>query len=69
MSLIKVMANEEVPGGNMKTTRVKSSFIIYYLSHFVFQIHLKMFASYGHSDFVKYGQKERPFQAWQGQKL
>ena len=38
------MANEEVPGGNMKTTRVKSSFIIYYLPHFVFQIHLKMFA-------------------------
>jgi len=63
MSIIKVTANEEVPGGNMKPTRVKSSFIIYYLSHFVFQIHPKMFAPYGHSDFVKYSQKERPFQA------
>lgn len=61
MSLIRVMANEEVPGGNMKPVRVKIIFIIYCLSHFVFQIHLKMLVPYGHPDFVKYGQKETPF--------
>ena len=61
MSLIKVMANEEVPGGNrLQPVRVKIIFIIYCLSHFVFQIHLKMLVPYGHLDFVKYGQKERP---------
>lgn len=49
------------PWGKHEACKSKIIFIIYCLSHFVFQIHLKMLVPYGHPDFVKYGQKETPF--------
>lgn len=70
-SLIRVTASKRAPGRNIKLLRVKSIFIIYCLSYFAFQIHLKILVPHGHSYFVKFylARKIRPFQAQQGQKV